>query len=1269
MTNSGGLAIVVTDDVSDDGRTVAIGSNVLLRTLDQLPEFATISHESGDSTVEAIEYRDGYAHINISHFSTNTVTFQGEVHLTGDPALDGTSYNYGLQDLDSVGSYSINVTGNTAYERENQSAQVGDGETIPLSIAGTTDPVGPDGTMTPEIVLEGTETTSLFSTSGGPVTAGDSTTWTLGGNQDPRDAAITFEGDRTENARTVSGTAVSDGYSKDYSVGGNLPAESETVTFTGVETTGSQTTDSGTDGGTIDPTGNLAPVGPSTNNEPEITFKGNENTQSDNYAANGVSLDHTKSISVDGNLPPTDGSGGDPQLSVTANLPSGTYNPMYDEGAGNQDRDPILMGSYDNDLKNGSIQIQAPKTAYIRDLTLNLVSGGSDYEGALANIYIDEGKVDNDWKQGTQVKSDWDFPWSSGKTTVDIADYKVEEGQYYHIDFITQGQAGSGNYDVMDISTDYDMDYNEYWLNRDSSLDTNIPDMEVTYSGEINDLTASDGSGHSNSFGGFSDGQTKTGSLNLDTSSSQIDFSSSGAGYIDYTLTMEERTGTEDPRVDIDGDSTADASASGVLASGETATVELAALGETSQTVDTWTATAGPAPDWDITYSPHYATENPALDIDGDGTDEASHTGQIQPGNTETISVDGLEDGMSYTASTSLKSSDMAVDWDLDFTEPTAVENPGVDTNQDGTDDATYIGTLDAGENATETISDGLLTTGSNSVDFSQDTGPAYNYSLEATEVYHTTDPDVDVDGDGTYEVTYSGTLSPGTTATYDVSELTLQSDQLSIVTNEGSEVIAEAQYRERTETEDVTISVNGNPTSYDLTIGDGETKSLAVNESWLDNGTNTVEVSVAPSLGSDAPQGQVGLDYYHTAEDLVETEYKGETWTERYNVSKTWANSKENASISIPFDSSHVIGIRDLMKTVNNGSTEPIDAANYSLEGTTLTAELGDVQAGDEIRVHANGTKVLVGNGEITVTDPTIEGNVLDTGFRIDQHDPGFYLEVSGTATPDRVHHLETLSWTGADPYTEHDANGDQYLYAPNATAGGEARVQTMPLEVEPARGDVHIHLEDDNESHPIFRVEPGDELGDEVEFGYYNTTSGETYVLNSISEGIARDTQTAESPVWLLDDDSPETLEIYKESQETDGSGGASDDGTQYISPVSSDAWYESLPVVSIAAAVGLAIVAGISNYLFKEWWKILGTVGAAALLELVLLTEFIWPEVILSPLATGVREIAPTVAFILAGTIAYVIYKRWGDITGGGGEDAVTVSDDGVLRLRRD
>ena len=1271
-TADGKLAVVVTDEVSSEGRTVAIGANVLYRTLGKAPKFATIRHESGETTVETITYSAGYAHIPIEGFSTNTVTFTGEVHLTGDPAVDGTSYQYGLQDLDSVGSYAINVTGDTAYERENQSGQVGDGETIPLSIAGTADPVGPDGESSPDILLEGAETTGSYSTSGGPVAAGDTSTITdLGGNQDSRDASITFEGARSETSRTVSQTGATSSSTKSYDVNGNLLAESEQITLTGTATdTGRATYSLGTygDGGSdsfsisdLDGVGN-----------PSVGLTGVTNTNTVTKSGSWVSLDHTESISLGGNLQPTDGAGNNPELSVTSQAPTNSYNPIDDMGLGVSNDGNAMGGDFEGNEYQLQQRIDPDFSGPIEDITINIGSGTTSTSGEI-DIYIRKGGIDPSDTSGTHLKN-WNvdtFP--SGETTLTASQtYDVTAGQTYTLSFISSGFGDSTEITVHDANSDAPdgENWRAGWRSGQGTYTYSNPwDIGVGIDRTPpSDVTVTDGDGMSHSFGSFSDGETKTANLNFDTSSTEIDLSADGDGWLDYSFTAVERTATEDPTITLNGDQYSHA---GTLSSGQTAslTPDSSSFAEGTNNVDvSLPSTSGPAMEVEINsveYDDLQYTEDPAVDVDGDGTTDVSYTGDLPTGQTHSESVD-LAPG-SYIADPSVSTG--TVDWHVDFTEVTGVENPSVDVGNDGTVDATYTGVLDAGENATETISDGTLSTGSNTLAFDQYAGPAYNFGLEATEVTHTEDPDVDVDGDGTYEVTHTGILDPGSAVSYDVPELTLMSSELAIVTNGGSEVIAEAQYRERTQTEDVTVSVNGNPTSYDLTLDDGKTHSLAVNESWLVNGTNTVEISVASSLGSDAPDGQVGFDYYHTAEDHVETTYEGETWTERYNVSKTWANSKENATLTIPFDSSKVVGIRDVEQSVNGSVPTPVDRVNYSLEDTTLTVDLGDVQEGETIAVQANGTKVNVGNGDITVTDPTIEGNALDTSFRIDRHDPGFYMELSGTATPDRVHHLETLSWTGANPYTEHNADGTQFLYLPNATAGGEATMQTLPLDVDPKTGDVHIALEDDNASNPVFEVEPGDQLGDEVEFVWHNTTSGETYVLDSRTNGIARDTQEAESPVTLLDDDSPEVLEIYEEDQEATGDGDPSGGDTQYISPVESTrAWYESLPIISIGAALALAVVAAIANYLFREWYKILGTVGAAALVELVLLTEFIWPEVILSPLATGIREIAPTIAFILAVTIAYVIYNRWGTITDSGNEDAVTVSDDGVLRLRR-
>jgi len=66
-------------------------------------------------------------------FSTNTVTFSGEVQITGDPADNGSQYSYDIADLDSGSNVTVNMTGVSNSVEETESG-TGNGT---ISVAGS----------------------------------------------------------------------------------------------------------------------------------------------------------------------------------------------------------------------------------------------------------------------------------------------------------------------------------------------------------------------------------------------------------------------------------------------------------------------------------------------------------------------------------------------------------------------------------------------------------------------------------------------------------------------------------------------------------------------------------------------------------------------------------------------------------------------------------------------------------------------------------------------------------------------------------------------------------------------------------------------------------------------------------------------------------------------------------------------------------------------------------------------------------------------------
>lgn len=120
VVGSGEVAIVIRDDVNEGGRAAALDSEAVKGALGYAPDRVYGTHDDGSSWSSATEYEAGLMSFDVPHFSANTVTFSGEVTLSGNPASDGTSYSYNVSDVDSVSDFSINVTGNTSSERDTE---------------------------------------------------------------------------------------------------------------------------------------------------------------------------------------------------------------------------------------------------------------------------------------------------------------------------------------------------------------------------------------------------------------------------------------------------------------------------------------------------------------------------------------------------------------------------------------------------------------------------------------------------------------------------------------------------------------------------------------------------------------------------------------------------------------------------------------------------------------------------------------------------------------------------------------------------------------------------------------------------------------------------------------------------------------------------------------------------------------------------------------------------------------------------------------------
>lgn len=436
--------------------------------------------------------------------------------------------------------------------------------------------------------------------------------------------------------------------------------------------------------------------------------------------------------------------------------------------------------------------------------------------------------------------------------------------------------------------------------------------------------------------------------------------------------------------------------------------------------------------------------------------------------------------------------------------------------------------------------------------------------------------------GDDTASI---GSLDPGATGTARIN-ISESDSSVTLSADNGVAADVDIEMRERTQTVDPSVSVNGNWSNHTGTLSDGESVALPTNKSWVQEGTNMVNVSM-PSLSADAPAPSVSVDYYHEAEDKQTVNYSAGTWTESYNVSHTFAESRSGAQLTIPL-STTVIRFRSLKMRTNGGSWSSLSGSSYVLDGTTATVDLGSVSAGDTVTVVANASAVTT-NGGVEVLEATSPDESLDSKIKVTNapsSDP-LRIDHSGAVNGDRMHRAYSKSWEG-DHYLEFDAT-DSEIVMPSAPTDGEFRVKTYPVSVAPEDGTVRIDELGTSTTEPTWTVEGG--TAGSIAYTFETAGDGNTYALVSESQGITLDEGTASSPLTLEDSDgsNSETLAFVLVDNGT--SSGSSSGGGFYSSPVQSvssavqsspislSLWGDlGTPLILLAAFAGLALVAAV-------------------------------------------------------------------------------------------
>lgn len=437
------------------------------------------------------------------------------------------------------------------------------------------------------------------------------------------------------------------------------------------------------------------------------------------------------------------------------------------------------------------------------------------------------------------------------------------------------------------------------------------------------------------------------------------------------------------------------------------------------------------------------------------------------------------------------------------------------------------------------------------------------------------------------------GSLQPGESASTGVAA-SPSTDALDWTASAGSGKFDwTVEYTEETGTSDASVELNSTTKTVSGTLNESETAQVTFNQSVLQEGTNQLNVSVGDgTLSSDAPTPMVGVELTHDAVDQQSVDYGGGQWTESYNVSETYASSRASAELTVPFQS-NVYAIQNIEASVNGSSWSSVSTANYNLSDTTLTVDLtgvygGEIPEGTEMRVRTTGTSVDPIAGTIQVTNPTAPGQPLNSTVEIVDWGPDSALDISGTPRGDRVHYVSEASWT-PDEYSDFEGDGTHVLHLPNGSADNTITVRTLPLRIAPKQGDAHVSVPDGrvNRSEPVYRVTPGDTVGDAYDVTFTNATDGEDYILWSETNEIVVDSGTASSPLTLSDDEDNVAILQFMLDDGTSGSssdsGSDSGGGPAPMPTTGGDTNF--VPLIGVAIAGGLVIVASRNDGAVRE------------------------------------------------------------------------------------
>jgi len=934
-------------------------------------------------------------------------------------------------------------------------------------------------------------------------TNGSTATYELANSSKASEFNVSVTGSKSTEAESVSATRLTSGETLDVPVAGTTSPEDEIVTFTGREqsrtVSWSGTNVQSGDSRSVNVLGNLPPENRT------VTFTGHSSgewinkTTADVTQSTNVSLDglaSTKSQAPDPVVNLTgvtstewdneSASGLDPNGAQSVNI-GGNIAPT---GPGGGDALLTVTATQNTATQyeswSGSSRLAGEGNPGLIDSEIavdnppDIVSALSMPDLSVTNsvtvtvdVYIVEETPDNTYGEGTQVASSVDL--TSGGELIDIQDYATSS-DVVTVEFITQSSGGSQNKVKIGFDESASGNYWNYILGGDTS-NTYGPDNaypNIRLLGKAPGDVDVSADGSTYDVGTFTSSGSESIRLPVSTSATQLDFSATGGGSLNTTLELRERTQTTDPSIELNGNTK---TISGTFGDGETRSV---------------------------------AFDNSVLQ---NGSNSVS---------------------VSLPSVTSDAPDMKAEKYGVSIRDVNATEDPSIDVGSDGSINAQYDGVLLDGETAEVPLSG--LDTGSQSLTFGSDHEP-FDWTLSATERAQTEDPGVDLDGDGTIDVEYSGTLSEGETVAREA-DLSLGSNPSEVSTRSWAGSGVKIDYTEVTESKNPSVIINGHEASYDGTLADGETASLNASTEWLQNGSNTVEVRVGEQLSAGSPRARVGVQYQHVATTTHETSYNATAWQESRSINKTFVDDRANAELELYFQPS-VVTISQLQMGMNGATLERVDPSQYEYDDGVVTLQLGTVEENDSVSVRAVGRRMRVHDGRISIEEPTLPGKSLDTKFEITQKGENFAMEFN----TQQVVHTTDESWSNPSESSRITEDGTQMFRLPGASEGSTARAEYTPLRVIPDAGDAEVSIED--LSNRQFSVEPGKTSGDTIEYRWQDVIEGADYALYSLTHRNTYDTASAmDRGVTITDDDSEETLQFT--SQNEDGPGPISDSET---------------------------------------------------------------------------------------------------------------------------